>query len=417
MLSRSYQPALNATLPRWARFALALACVALGTWASFITLRYFEHGAEALEGGEVARSLAVAAALMFVCLEMAAFGMAALLASRGLRATRWKLMGFAGAVLAFECATIILVQHAITKRADLTASAGAGQAAELRASMAAQRATAEGLRVNAAAQSASRSIPAREAGAQALRDALEIERGLRMQAAELAALEAARRPTATEILGAAGALAYAVARGLLVSLGGLVMFGAAGALLRPERSAPGAVRAESGQAGAHGVLPPSAQALPIRFAPGRFAIAAAAPLAAFAPAAPLQAQAAPVPFQAAAPNTGRAATAASASMQARPDAAESTHQAQEPMPRAARPRRSTAATSGGRRDTGTDAADGSRFQRIRAAIKAGTLRPGLNAIQKAEGGSAPVVRRYLAELEREGLIRRHGRGYVLSKSA
>lgn len=41
---------------------------------------------------------------------------------------------------------------------------------------------------------------------------------------------------------------------------------------------------------------------------------------------------------------------------------------------------------------------------------AGYLRPSLNAIQKAEGGGAPVIRRYLEAMEREGVIVRAADG-------
>lgn len=76
-----------------------------------------------------------------------------------------------------------------------------------------------------------------------------------------------------------------------------------------------------------------------------------------------------------------------------------------------RRRRSTAA--GVKIDTGVGLKDGFRYRRVRAAVKAGRLRPSVRAIKLAEGGSDETVRGYLAQLEREGLIERSGRGWQL----
>ena len=76
--------------------------------------------------------------------------------------------------------------------------------------------------------------------------------------------------------------------------------------------------------------------------------------------------------------------------------------------------RSTAA--GVKIDTGVGLKDGFRYRRVRAAVKAGRLRPSVRAIKLAEGGSDETVRGYLAQLEREGLIERSGRGWRLATS-
>ena len=55
-------------------------------------------------------------------------------------------------------------------------------------------------------------------------------------------------------------------------------------------------------------------------------------------------------------------------------------------------------------DTGTGPRDGFRFRRVRAAVKAGKLRPSIRAIYEAEGGSRETVIGYLKEMEREGII-------------
>ena len=65
-------------------------------------------------------------------------------------------------------------------------------------------------------------------------------------------------------------------------------------------------------------------------------------------------------------------------------------------------------------DTGTDGKAGARYKRIKAAVKAGTLKPSMRAIQRAEGGSQDVVLDYLRQLETEGVIVKTGRGYALA---
>ena len=71
-------------------------------------------------------------------------------------------------------------------------------------------------------------------------------------------------------------------------------------------------------------------------------------------------------------------------------------------------RRSTSA--GVKIDTGVGKLDGFRYRRVRAAVKAGKLAPSIRAIKLAEGGRDEVVRGYLAQMEREGLIERLSNG-------
>jgi hypothetical protein len=65
-------------------------------------------------------------------------------------------------------------------------------------------------------------------------------------------------------------------------------------------------------------------------------------------------------------------------------------------------------------DTGTDGKAGARFKRIKAAVKAGTMKPSIRGIQAVEGGSQYVVMDYLRQLETEGVIVRAGRGFALA---
>ena len=66
-------------------------------------------------------------------------------------------------------------------------------------------------------------------------------------------------------------------------------------------------------------------------------------------------------------------------------------------------------------DTGTEGRSASRYQRVRAAVVAGTLKPSVRAVQAAEGGGTVVVRRYLQTMVDEGLLARTASGYELMR--
>lgn len=384
MLSRAYQN--NFSLPRWAYLALALVCAGMGLWSSIVTLQFFEHGATALETDAALQALAKGAALLFVFGEMAAFTLAALLTGRALQARRWMLYGFAGAVLVIEVFTISAVQMAMVTGADLTQTSVAGDLTDVQKqidavekSAASFSATAEALRAD---KQVSKAMKADGLAAAERAKASEFY-------AKLETIRKTKRPTLTGLLGEKTALGYAVTRGILVSLAGLVFFGTAGALLRSARG------------GAPSVDQQILELLhELRGTP-------AAPVPAFdAPADAL-----PAPALAPADAPADALTVRRRSELGRllvrktpkPSASEQTH----PVTRKAsvRQRKSTAVAAGAKCDTGTGPNDGARYRRVKAAVQARTLAPGLRAIQQAEGGGAPTVRGYLTAMCGEGIIR------------
>ena len=77
--------------------------------------------------------------------------------------------------------------------------------------------------------------------------------------------------------------------------------------------------------------------------------------------------------------------------------------------------RATRVEDGQKLDTGTEGKAAARYQRVRAAVASGQVKPSVRAIQSAEGGGTVVVRRYLQTMADEGLIERKpsGQGYVL----
>lgn len=467
-------------LPRWAYLALALACIAMGLWASYITLEYFEHGAKALETDVALQGLAVAAALMFVASEMGAFTLAALLTERQLKARRWMLTGFAGAVLALEVCTIVAVQLALTSGADLAQSTVQTQEADLRKRIAAleagaaaklataqqQRATAKNAYELRLSAKSSDGATAEQAKTTALYD-------------ELAKVQAQKRPTMIGLMGEKYALAYAIARGILVSLGGLVFFGTAGALLRAARGGtlsvdqqilqllhelrgtPGALAAPVAPAQIAAPVAPA----PVSFKPagtvapagapvgvsysskamlaGAGALAAvAAPMAVHAaphaPAVPaagaaklphLNAPAAPAqPVNVDTPSPVNVDTPAPRQTGLFSPAGDDVLPSPEPVnvdtpapvnvdtPEAAKKaRKARVVRDGAVMDSGLSEHDGARYRRALAGVKSGKIKPSLAGLAAGVDASAPVARRYLAAMADAGVIAPSGRGFALVK--
>lgn len=408
--NRTSAPAFINTLPRWAYLALALACVCMGVWASYITLEYFEHGAKALETDKALQALAVSAAVMFVASEMAAFALAAVLTERQLKARRWSLTAFAVAVLALEVCTIVAVQLALTVGADMTQTSVIDTVADLQkqittveANAKTYAATAESLR--AADQLKKAALQSDKAAAETAKASQLYDR-----------LEEARkqkRPTLGGLMGEKTALSYAIARGILVSLAGLVFFGTAGALLRSARGGASVDqqilellhRIHGGSA----AIPSQAVTFDLEKAKATHSISYGKTMMAGAGA--LAAMAAPVAHSAPAVPDVKGASEVTHSTPT--GASEVTQQPKK------RRHKSTIVAAGAKCDTGTGEHDGARYRRVKAAVEARLLEPGLRSIQQVEGGGAPTVRGYLAKMVEEGIIKQKadGHGYELVKGA
>jgi hypothetical protein len=231
-------------LPRWGYVLLAIICTAMGVWASYVTLEYFRHGAKALESDKEMQALALLAALMFVASEMGAFLIAAMLSERQLRVRRWMLTIFAFCVLGLEVCTIVAVQLALTTGADNHQLDVRQAEIDLRGRIAAIESNAAIARDTAAAQSmAARGLKTANDRSwnlhlanKTLNKASANNAELNQLHGQLAGIMAQKKPTLVGVLGKDNALYYAVARGILISFGGLVFFGTAGALIRMARN-------------------------------------------------------------------------------------------------------------------------------------------------------------------------------------
>lgn len=138
-------------------------------------------------------------------------------------------------LLAFEATTIYVTQVSLLKVSESAVTASSTRVADLRVSIDQRRQAAKSLRENGTLQSASSNAWTRTLGANALRDALKVEQGIEPLSAELMQLQKEAKPAMSSVLGPQGMLWYSVARAVLISGMGLVMFAAAGALLREAR--------------------------------------------------------------------------------------------------------------------------------------------------------------------------------------
>lgn len=404
-------------LPRWAYRLLALAAAVIGLACSAVTARFFVLGLERTESDGLAREALILAGVLMIVVELAAFGMAALLPRERLKALRVRLIWTGVALVAFEIATLYAVQVTLVRSSDAVHQGTSSRIGHLEASIAQNRQAAAALVATGARSGESQYASSRADGAQALREAARIEQRNAALSAELSQLQAGQRPTLTTILGEDGMVWYSVARGVLIVGMGLVMFAAAGALLRAGRSvaATGAVAAPLGNVVAPSVTPPYSAAR--RWAAAGVP-AAAIPAAAFA--APVMSVTAP-----AYPVASYSVPVASAPIA--PTSVQQLQRLQEPSApvsvqktkRRSAPRkpRTAPVEVGHKRDSGVGAEDGYRYRRISTAVQAGTLTPSIRAIQAAEGGGTDIVRAYLQQLERDGVVQRTAKGYKLAAPA
>jgi hypothetical protein len=453
-----------ARLPRWASLLLAAACIAIGLWASVVTLQFFEHGAAALESDPALQALAKAAAYLFVFAEMSAFILAALIVGRELMVRRRSLYAYAAVVLIVEVFTISAIQIATVIGADMTQASVAESVIDLRKQIAAAEAQAATYTANAASLRANDQL---KKAAQQTDKATAAQDKATALYAQLGTARDAKRPTLSAMLGETLAIGYAIVRGLLVPATGLIFFGVAGALMLrradglsvEERILMALERVEGAPAALPVATMPVAElAAPVAPAPApasfkpaetaapkvsysnKIKLAGAGLLAgAGTLTAPITHAAPTVPAQAKAPSVPAVADANGASETVQSGASETVQlntpesvqsSAPESAPTSAsetvqsdasvsvqsgakKPRAKRAVSA--KLDTGTDGKAGARFKRIKAGVVAGKIRPSIRGVQAVEGGSQDVVLDYLRQLETEGVIVRAGRGFALVK--
>lgn len=395
-------------LPRWAYVTLATAAAAIGLACSAVTAKFFILGLERTEGDALARDALILAGVLMVVVELAAFGLAALLPRDRLKALRTRLILTGIALVGFEVVTLYTVQSALVSGSDAQQRSASSRIAHLEATIQQNRNVASALVATGLKNGESQFAPSRSEGARALREAAQLEQRNVELSAELAKLQASQAPTLTSTLGETGMVWYSVTRSVLVVVMGLVMFASAGALLRAGRTPPPATTPSQSPV-ATPPTPSFANGIEAAPAGTQHSFPAASRwLAAGVPLAAIHATAlaAPSGFVVTAP-VATVTRQAAATVPQPPETpvtpeAQSSHTPQ--------PKRVTVEV-GSKRDSGVGPLDGHRYRRVVKAVRSGKLIPSVRAIQALEGGGTSTVRGYLQQMERDGVIVRSGRGY------
>lgn len=412
---------------------IGLALLALGLSISWVNGQFYILGLGRIEPDLEARQLRTWYGILAVVAHLAFFFAAALLRHDRFRTARRMLSACALALLLLEIVTVYTTKVVLARGAETLAAGADSRVQQLQAQIEGSRRTAASLR--AAGEKSARSwiADSRADGARSIRDAAELEARTAPLIAELARAQAQRRPTAVGVLGDGGVQLFSAAGAVAFILAGVAAVSVGGLLVGIARSHATAARAATAPA-----FPVAAATAPHRVdqvatpysAARRWAAAgvpaAAIPAAAFAapvmsvtaPAYPAASYSAPVAAAPAAPIAPDSVQ--TLGTRTAPDSVQSSAGSggaveQAPVKRRAAPRklRSAPIEVGHKRDSGVGAEDGYRYRRIRDAVRAGTLTPSIRAIQAAQGGGTDIVRGYLQELERDGVIVRQGRGYAL----
>ena len=434
-------------LPHWARIGIALACVAIGLASSTVAGWLLVRGLELTEPDDKARLILTAAVVLMILTELTAFFLTALLPTA--RLYQLRVMGVA--LLVFEVVTIFGTRLVLSDGAESAAIAHSTRIENVQRFIEARKADAGRVRAVGERQAASDNAWTRHLGALAIKQADAMEREIEPLREQLAELQAQRRPTFQHALGPQLALAHSIATPVLISSTGLVLFGVAGLMLRRNRDevrlvqpavqdqpdpvqpvqaapvqsiSPVQTVPEYRTAVPMGAVPAVPQ--PVSTLHHWRSIAAVAPLEAMsmasvavaAPAAQSPAETATIPeIEPATP------------VAAQPEAEAGTVINQQECSPPPEPARSEAApvqsAVQASNDAGTDsqevgtveheAGTGSDdcYQRLRAAVLAGEVKPSVRALREARYGGTDAVRRYQQQLAAEGLITKTTKGYAL----
>lgn len=350
---------MNTKISPSAGILLAFICACIGLASSYVTGQFFVAGLERLEGDSMARDALLASGVLMIVVELAAFGVSALLPRQAMRALRVQLVVCGLMLLAFEGVTIYVTQGALNAANEAASRANESRITSLRASIDNQQSTIQSLRESGARQSASANAWAQHLGAVALKDALKEEQKINAMRVELSTLESHSKPTITAILGADGTTYYSVARALLTSIMGLVMFAAAGSIWRESR---GVISNEITPAMTpEPIAPMTLSPAPDYTKPGpamRFATSTAFALAVLSPVAyaVTAPEAAPIPQDDHVAGDGKSLDA--------------------------------------------------RYERIKAGVKAGEIKPSVRGLMAAERMGTRVAGEYLERLGAEGIVKK-----------
>lgn len=406
---------------------------AVGIAINVDNARFFAYGIELIMPEGALRDTRIEAGYLMVIAELMFFFLAAMVRGPGSAGWRTAFTAMALALAVFETVTIYSTQAAIGRAGVAEVTGTDSRIEQLQASITQQRETARALRASGERSAASDYRDSRIAGMQAIDRAAALEARTAQLSAELGTLHASRRPTMESILGEDGAQAHNAAFSILLMLSGMLLTSSAGWFVGNARMSWAARKlGDAGRwardgaakvampAAAAGVvaMSPSAFAAPAPASPAPQSLTAAAPSpSAIRYSVPLATV--PAMLDRARADTPDRAHASTPAPDERVDVDVDTVQPQPASAKASRSQRraprATRVEDGQKLDTGTEGKAAARYQRVRAAVAAGQVKPSVRAIQSAEGGGTVVVRRYLQTMADEGLIERKpsGQGYAL----
>lgn len=404
---------------------------AVGIAINVDNAKFFAHGIELIMPEGALRDTRVEAGYLMVIAELLFFFLAAMVRGPGSAGWRTAFTGMALALAVFETVTIYSTQAAIGRAGVAEVTGTDSRIEQLQASITQQRETARALRASGERSAASEYRDSRIAGMQAIDRAAALEARTAQLSAELGTLHASRRPTMESILGEDGAQAHNAAFSILLMLSGMLLTSSAGWFVGNARM--GWAARKLGDAGrwardgAAKVAMPAAAAGVVAMSPAAFAAPAPASpapqsLAAAAPSPSAIRYSVPLATVPAMPDRAHADTADRARTSTPAPTERADADTVQPPPASAKASRSqrrapraTRVEDGQKLDTGTEGKAAARYQRVRAAVASGQVKPSVRAIQSAEGGGTVVVRRYLQTMADEGLIERKpsGQGYAL----
>lgn len=409
--------------------------------------RFFAHGIELIMPEGALRDTRIEAGYLMVIAELLFFFLAAMV--RGTGSTSWRTAFTAMALLlaAFETVTIYSTQAAIGRAGVAEVTGTDSRIEQLQASITQQRETARALRASGERSAASEFRDSRISGIQAIDRAAALEARNAQLADEMGTLHANRRPTMESILGNDGAQAHNAAFSILLMLSGMLLTSSAGWFVgnarmgwaarklgeagRWARDGAARVAVPAAVAGSAAVMGTTAYATPTPPpAPASMTMPAAAPGAirysmpgaGTVPAARLDRAhtgtlpradvSTPAPAERAHASTPPPVECADASTAQPAPTVRKPSQSPRKAPRATR------VDDGGKLDTGTEGKAAARYQRVRAAVASGELKPSVRSIVAAEKSGNIVARRYLQTMVDEGVIERkpHGQGYALLRA-
>ncbi len=412
---------------------IGVATFTVGIAINVDNARFFAHGIELIMPEGALRETRIEAGYLMVVAELLFFFIAALVRGPGSGGWRAAFTAMALSLAAFETVTIYSTQTAIGRVGVAEVAGTDGRIEQLQASIAQNRDTARALRAGGERSAASDYRDSRIAGMQAIDRAAALEARNDQLSAEVAALHASRRPTMEGILGEGGAQAHNAAFAILLMLSGMLLTSSAGWFVGNARLAWAA--RQLGAAGRWARDGATKVAVPAAVA-GSAAVMGTAAIAAPAPfpvpqsmmqtpssgairyGTPVAAVPTVTVFDRVHASTPAPADCAHASTPERADA--DTARPKSPRAKASRSQRRAPRVAqvedGQKIDTGTAGKAAARYQRVRAAVAAGQLKPSVRSIQLAEGGGTVVVRRYLQAMADEGLIARTASGYELARA-